>query len=52
MKEILEAHTPPRGMFGRVHKGLYDTINNSRSFRLGLALPALGVVTSLVDQYM
>jgi photosystem I P700 chlorophyll a apoprotein A2 len=37
MREILEAHTPANGL-GAGHKGLYDTINNSLHFQLGLAL--------------
>ncbi|KAL5646923.1 hypothetical protein ACJX0J_003329 [Zea mays] len=32
--------------------GLYDTINNSIHFQLGLALASLGVITSLVAQHM
>ena len=52
MKEILEAHIPPGGKLGRGHKGLYDAVNNSLHFQLGLALAALGVVTSLVAQHM
>uniref|UniRef100_A0A8S0XJF1 PsaB protein n=1 Tax=Spirodela intermedia TaxID=51605 RepID=A0A8S0XJF1_SPIIN len=46
---------PPKernGRLGRGHKGLYDTINNSIHFQLGLALASLGVVTSLVAQHM
>ena len=38
IKDLLEAHTPPGGRLGRGHKGLYDTINNSIHFQLGLAL--------------
>jgi photosystem I P700 chlorophyll a apoprotein A2 len=38
MREILEAHTPPANGLGAGHKGLYDTINNSLHFQLGLAL--------------
>ncbi|KAL5646158.1 hypothetical protein ACJX0J_001773 [Zea mays] len=49
---LLEAHTPPGGRLGRGHKGLYDTINNSIHFQLGLALASLGVITSLVAQHM
>ncbi|KAJ6951570.1 PsaB [Populus alba x Populus x berolinensis] len=41
-----------RGQLGRGHKGLYDTINNSLHFQLGLALASLGVITSLVAQHM
>jgi photosystem I P700 chlorophyll a apoprotein A2 len=37
MREILEAHTPPANGLGAGHKGLYDTINNSLHFQLGLA---------------
>ena len=57
IKEILGAHNPPKGTpfggaLGDGHKGLYDTINNSLHFQLGLALASLGVVTSLVAQHM
>ena len=55
IREILEAHNPPQGTpgdLGAGHKGLYDTINNSLHFQLGLALASLGVVTSLVAQHM
>ena len=55
IKEILETHNPPKGTpgdLGAGHKGLYDTINNSLHFQLGLALASLGVVTSLVAQHM
>ncbi|KAI3858771.1 hypothetical protein MKX03_033724 [Papaver bracteatum] len=52
MKDLLEAHIPPGGRLGRVHKGLYDTINNSIHFQLGLALSSLRVITSLVSQHM
>ncbi|AFY74264.1 photosystem I core protein PsaB [Synechococcus sp. PCC 7502] len=57
IKEILNAHRPPEGTpfggaLGAGHKGLYDTINNSLHFQLGLALASLGVVTSLVAQHM
>ncbi|KAG9438692.1 hypothetical protein H6P81_021351 [Aristolochia fimbriata] len=52
MKDLLEAHIPPGGRLGRGHKGLYDTINNSLHFQLGLALASLGVITSLVAQHM
>ncbi|RZC93088.1 hypothetical protein C5167_007816 [Papaver somniferum] len=46
-------HTLLRGgRLGRGHKGLYDTINNSIHFQLGLALASLGVITSLVAQHM
>ncbi|KAL2898531.1 hypothetical protein RDABS01_040313 [Bienertia sinuspersici] len=52
MKDLLEAHIPPGGRLGRGHKGLYDTINNSLHFQLGLALASLSVITSLVAQHM
>ncbi|MFN9487379.1 MAG: photosystem I core protein PsaB [Cyanobacteriota bacterium] len=55
IREILDAHNPPKGTPGNLgagHKGLYDTINNSLHFQLGLALASLGVVTSLVAQHM
>jgi len=52
IKEILNAHKAPSGKLGDGHNGLYDTINNSLHFQLGLALAALGVVTSLVAQHM
>ncbi|RZC81241.1 hypothetical protein C5167_043861 [Papaver somniferum] len=52
MKDLLEAHTPPGVRLGRRHKGLYDTINNSIHFQLGLSLASLGVITSLVAQHM
>ncbi|MEL7085785.1 MAG: photosystem I core protein PsaB [Cyanobacteria bacterium J06597_1] len=52
IKEILATHNPPQGKLGAGHSGLYDTINNSLHFQLGLALASLGVVTSLVAQHM
>ncbi|NEO10801.1 MAG: photosystem I core protein PsaB [Moorea sp. SIO4G2] len=57
IKEIHSAHNPPAGtpfggLLGEGHKGLYDTINNSLHFQLGLALACLGVVCSLVAQHM
>jgi photosystem I P700 chlorophyll a apoprotein A2 len=52
IKDLLEAHTPPGGRLGRGHKGLYDTVNNSIHFQLGLSLAYLGVITSLVAQHM
>ncbi|KAF4402749.1 hypothetical protein G4B88_010201 [Cannabis sativa] len=41
-----------RGRLGRGHIGLYDKINNSIHFQLGLALASLGVITSLVAQHL
>ncbi len=52
MREILNAHKPPSGKLGEGHKNLYDTVNNSLHFQLGLALASLGVITSLVAQHM
>ena len=52
LKEILEAHRPPSGRLGAGHKGLYETITESLHMQLGLALAALGVITSLVAQHM
>jgi photosystem I P700 chlorophyll a apoprotein A2 len=51
MKEILDAHTAPSGRLGAGHRGLYDTVNNSLHFQLGLALASVGVITSLVAQH-
>ena len=52
IKDILNAHRPPSGKLGAGHKNLYDTVNNSLHFQLGLALASLGVITSLVAQHM
>ena len=52
LKEILDGHKPPSGKLGDGHKGMFDTVNNSLHFQLGLALASLGVVTSLVAQHM
>jgi photosystem I P700 chlorophyll a apoprotein A2 len=52
MREILNAHKPPSGKLGAGHAGMFDTVNNSLHFQLGLALASLGVVTSLVAQHM
>jgi photosystem I P700 chlorophyll a apoprotein A2 len=52
IKDILNAHVPPAGKLGAGHTGLYDTVNNSLHFQLGLALASLGVITSLVAQHM
>jgi photosystem I P700 chlorophyll a apoprotein A2 len=49
IREILDAHKGP--LTGNGHRGLYDTINNSLHFQLGLALASLGVITSLVAQH-
>ncbi|KAL4009936.1 hypothetical protein IC575_031029 [Cucumis melo] len=43
IKDLLEAYSAG-GRLGRGHKGLYDTINNSLHFQLGLALASLGLL--------
>ena len=52
LKEILEAHRPPSGNLGVGHSGLFDTVNNSLHFQLGLALASVGTICSLVAQHM
>jgi photosystem I P700 chlorophyll a apoprotein A2 len=52
MKEILDAHVPPRGRLGAGHRGLFETITDSLHMQLGLALASIGVATSLVAQHM
>jgi len=52
MTEILDNHVPPSGGLGLGHKGLYDTVNNSLHFQLGLALASAGTIRSLVAQHM
>jgi len=52
IKEILNTHVAPGGKIGNGHKGLYDTINNSLHFQLGLALASVGTVCSLVAQHI
>ena len=58
LKEITEAHNtrhpndPHKGSFGINHDGIYETVNNSLHFQLGLALASLGVATSLVALHM
>ena len=58
INEILEAHNPPlsdpfhHGRLGAGHRNMYDTVNNSLHFQLGLALASLGTITSLVAQHM
>jgi photosystem I P700 chlorophyll a apoprotein A2 len=49
---ILNAHVPPKGRLGAGHAGLFETITHSLHMQLGLALAALGVVTSLTAQHM
>jgi photosystem I P700 chlorophyll a apoprotein A2 len=52
IREILDTHVPPAGGLGRGHEGLYDTVNNSLHFQLGLALASVGTITSLVAQHI
>nr|UXD06253.1 photosystem I P700 apoprotein A2 [Eutreptia sp. CCAC 1914B] len=52
MKQILNAHKAPSGNLGAGHSNLYDTVNDSLHFQLGLALASLGVITSMVAQHM
>jgi photosystem I P700 chlorophyll a apoprotein A2 len=52
MREILDSHVPPSGRLGRGHQGLYDTVNNSLHFQLGLALASVGTICSIVAQHV
>ena len=52
IREILNSHVPPAGGLGRGHQGLYDTVNNSLHFQLGLALASVGTICSMVAQHM
>ena len=52
LQPILDAHRPPTGGLGKGHLGLFATLNNSLHFQLGLALAAVGTITSLVAQHM
>jgi photosystem I P700 chlorophyll a apoprotein A2 len=52
MQAILDAHVAPSGRLGAGHKGLFDTVNNSLHFQLGLALASVGTACSLVAQHM
>nr|YP_009538648.1 photosystem I P700 apoprotein A2 [Phacus pleuronectes]AYQ93661.1 photosystem I P700 apoprotein A2 [Phacus pleuronectes] len=52
IEDILNSHKAPSGGLGDGHKNLYETINSSLHFQLGLALASLGVITSLVAQHM
>jgi photosystem I P700 chlorophyll a apoprotein A2 len=52
MREILDTHIPPAGGLGQGHRGLYDTVNNSLHFQLGLALASVGTIVSLVAQHI
>jgi len=52
LRSILDVHVPPADGLGRGHRGLFDTVNNSLHFQLGLALASLGVICSLTAQHM
>merc|ERR1712178_78974 len=52
MNEILNAHVSPAGKMGRGHSNLYDTVNNSLHFQLGLALASVGTICSMVAQHI
>nr|YP_009519083.1 photosystem I P700 apoprotein A2 [Callipsygma wilsonis]AYC64979.1 photosystem I P700 apoprotein A2 [Callipsygma wilsonis] len=52
MKRILEIHSLPNRLRGRGHNKLFNTVNNSLHFQLGLALASLGTICSLVAQHM
>ena len=52
INEILNSHQPPAGGLGTGHNNLFDTINNSLHFQLGLALASAGTICSLVAQHM
>jgi photosystem I P700 chlorophyll a apoprotein A2 len=52
IREILDVHVPPAGGLGRGHQGIYDTINNSLHFQLGLALASVGTIRSLTAQHI
>ena len=38
LKEILDAHRPPGGRLGAGHKGIFETITNSSTLPIRLAL--------------
>ena len=40
------------GGLGAGHKGLFDTVNNSLHFQLGLALASVGTITSMIAQHI
>jgi len=52
MVAILDAHVPPSGKMGRGHQGLYDIVNRSLHFQLGLSLASVGTISSLVAQHI
>jgi photosystem I P700 chlorophyll a apoprotein A2 len=52
MKTILEAHTAPSQRLGAGHKNIFETVNESLHFQLGLALASVGTICSMVAQHM
>merc|ERR1712066_199666 len=52
IRDILNTHVAPGGGIGSGHQGLYDAVNNSLHFQLGLALASVGTICSLVAQPM
>ncbi|WPT18799.1 hypothetical protein PSENEW3_10000083 (chloroplast) [Picochlorum sp. SENEW3] len=52
MREILDSHVAPAGKLGAGHTGLFDTVNNSLHFQLGLALASVGTICSMVAQHI
>ena len=57
LKEITEGHNtdhpndPHTGSFGISHKGIYETVNNSLHFQLGLALACLRIIEFFEREY-
>nr|QIZ74392.1 P700 apoprotein A2 of photosystem I [Draparnaldia mutabilis] len=52
LSDILDSHVAPSGNMGAGHRGLFETVNNSLHFQLGLALASVGTICSLVLQHM
>ena len=52
MREMLDSHVAPAGKLGSGHTGLFDTVNNSLHFQLGLALASVGTICSMVAQHI
>ena len=48
LSDILDSHVAPAGKMGAGHRGLFETVNNSLHFQLGLALASVGTICSLV----
>lgn len=52
IRVIVDAHVAPSASIGLGHKGLFDTVNTSLHFQLGLALASVGTACSLVAQHI